>query len=132
MRGGKLKETEKNGFASSCREGSGQVECGDRCNFFRQHHKSIFCERRCKHRKDTRYGILELQVFLGYGILKSNPPRRLITTWYFMTRIGGCIPPIVSLAYQNVASVAKQSAEEENHWLRSGANCSELFSMPYF
>jgi hypothetical protein len=36
MRGGKWKETERNGFASSCREGSGQVESGDRCNFFRQ------------------------------------------------------------------------------------------------
>ncbi|KAJ6931267.1 hypothetical protein NC652_014685 [Populus alba x Populus x berolinensis] len=92
MRGGKLEETEKNGFASSCREGSGQVECGDRCNFFRQ---------------------------FGYSIWND-------------VRIGGCIPPIVSLAYQNVVSVAKQSAEEENHWLRSGANCSELFSMPYF
>ncbi|KAL9357925.1 hypothetical protein Peur_051178 [Populus x canadensis] len=86
MRGGKWKETERNGFASSCREGSGQVESGDRCKFFRQ-------------------------VLFG---------------------IGGCIPPIVSLAYQNVVSVAKQSAEEENHWLRSGANCSELFPMPYF
>jgi len=36
MRGGKWKETERNGFASSCREGSGQVESGDRCKFFRQ------------------------------------------------------------------------------------------------
>ena len=35
-RGRQWKETERDESASSCREGSGQVESGELCNFFRK------------------------------------------------------------------------------------------------